>query len=456
MQNNSNKTHTHIISFSFSLDAIANLYHHLLLLVAATDGDNNTTMDPKTTTTLVIPTPQSSSLSYQPSPSNNNNSHILEITLISAQDLAPISKSLRTYALTWINPNRKRSTKIDNEGHNNPTWNDKFSFKVNEEFLYSENSAVHVEIYTVSWFRDVLVGTINVQLNNLINPYVNFQNSSNGKRFVALQIRRPSGNPQGILNMGVAIIESSMRSMPLLCNEIMDPTSLDYRDILDKKMSENYQEVADDDKQREINEKVQLWRSMSLGYSEIKNDELLIKGSSICNGSMANGSMVNGSELCSDVGPSASIVAAEIAAKRYQQLLPTIQSESREVETKKSKEMEDGERSLILEDLTAEEAYAKGLLSSNREKLRKETTATQTQTINGGHARRNSDGGGLFSCFGNAYGIEFRIVCGANNNNNNNDNNNKNNNNNVGNSSRNIPNNSNKGRKKWSSETNSA
>ncbi|KAH0755575.1 hypothetical protein KY290_025845 [Solanum tuberosum] len=320
-------------------------------------------MDPTTTTNLVIPTPQSSSLSYQPTP-NNNNSHILEITLISAQDLAPVSKSLRTYALTWINPNRKRSTKVDNEGHNNPTWNDKFSFKVNEEFLYSENSAVHVEIYTVSW---------------------------------------PSGNPQGILNMGVAIIESSMRSMPLICKEIMDPTSLDYRDILDKKMSENYQEVVDDDKQRELNEKVQLWRSMSLGYSEVNNDEFPIKGGSICNGSMANGSMVNGSELCSDVGPSASIVAAEIAAKRYEQLLSTVQPEPRQkVETKKSKEMEDGESSLILEDLTAEEAYAKGLLSSNREKLRKETIATQTQVINGGHARRNSDGGGLFSCFGNA------------------------------------------------------
>uniref|UniRef100_A0A0V0HI37 Putative ovule protein n=1 Tax=Solanum chacoense TaxID=4108 RepID=A0A0V0HI37_SOLCH len=217
-------------------------------------------------------------------------------------------------------------------------------------------------------------------------------------------------------------------------------------------MSENYQEVVDDDKQRELNEKVQLWRSMSLGYSEVNNDEFPIKGGSICNGSMANGSMVNGSELCSDVGPSASIVAAEIAAKRYQQLLSTVQPEPRQkVETKKSKEMEDGESSLILEDLTAEEAYAKGLLSSNREKLRKEAIATQTQAINGGHARRNSDGGGLFSCFGNAYGIEFRIVCGANSNNNDNNNNN----NNVGNSSR-IPNNSNKGRKKWSSETNSA
>ncbi|XP_059316016.1 uncharacterized protein LOC132066832 [Lycium ferocissimum] len=404
-------------------------------------------MDP---TNNNIPTPESSSLSYQPSLNNNfapsNNCHILEISLISAQDLAPVSKSLRTYALTWINPNRKRSTRIDNEGHNNPTWNDKFSFKVNDEFLYAEDSAVHVEIYTVSWFRDVLVGTIHVLLNNLINPFVKFQNA-NGKRFVALQIRKPSGIPQGILNMGVTILESSMRSMPLVCKDIMNPSSLDYRDILDKKMNENYQEV-DDNKQKEINDKVHLWRSFSLGYSEVNNEDFPNKGGSICNGSMANGSMLNGSELCSDVGPSASIIAAEIAAKRYQ--LPSQPARLpepplQEVQNQ-PKEIEDGESPIILEDLTAEEAYAKGLTSSSREKWRKETAAAQSQAVISGHSRRNSEGGGLFSCFGNAYGIEFRIVCGGNNNNNNN---------NPGSYSR-IPNTSNKGRKKWSSETNSA
>ncbi|KAJ8540254.1 hypothetical protein K7X08_030173 [Anisodus acutangulus] len=317
--------------------------------------------------------------------------------------------------------------------------------KVNDEFLYAEDSAVHVEIYTVSWFRDVLVGTIHVLLNNLINPFVKFQNST-GKRFVALQIRRPSGNPQGILNMGVVIIESSMKSMPLLGNEIMDPSSLDYRDILDKKMNENYQEV-DDEKQREINDKVHLWRSLSLGYSEVNNEDFPNKGGSICNGSMVNGSMVNGSELCSDVGPSASIVAAEIAAKRYQpSLQPARLPEPPLQEVQKQPEkMEDGESSIISEDLTAEEAYAKGLTSSSRERWRKETAVAQSQAVTVGHSRQTSDGGGLFSCFGNAYGIEFRIVCRANNNNNNN----------LGSSSR-IPNTSNKGRKKWSSETNSA
>ncbi|XP_009591729.1 uncharacterized protein [Nicotiana tomentosiformis] len=399
-------------------------------------------MDPNNN---ISTTPDSSSLSYQPSLNSNNNNiapnssnynHIIEISLISAQDLAPVSKSLRTYALTWINPNKKRSTRIDNEGHNNPSWNDKFSFKVNDEFLYSETSAVHVEIYTVSWFRDVLVGTVHVLLNNLINPFVN----SNGKRFVALQIRRPSGNPQGILNMGVSLINSSMKSMPLICSEIMNPSSLNYRDILDKKINENYQ--VDDEKQRQINDKVQLWRSLSLGYSEVNNEDFPNKAGSVCNGSMVNGSIVNGSELCSDIGPSASIVAAEIAAKRYQPpRQPARPEPPKEMHIKQPKEMEDGESS-ILEDLTAEEAYAKGLTSSI-EKGRKEMAVQAV--VNGGHSRRNSDGG-LFSCFGNAYGIEFRIVCGASNNSNNN---------NHGNSSR-IPNTSNRSRKKWSSETNSA
>ncbi|XP_069142901.1 uncharacterized protein [Solanum lycopersicum] len=346
------------------------------------------------------PTPSStitadSSLSSQPlhssSPNNNNNNHILEITLISAQDLSPVCKSLRTYALAWVNPNRKRTTRIDNHGHNNPNWNDKFSFRVDDEFLISDSSAIHVEIYTVSWFRDILVGTVKVILNNLVNPFENTSNSS--KKFVALQIRRPSGNPQGILNMGVSLIDKSKRSMPLFSE--ITPLSMDHRDILDRKI--NYINAQDEminnnhndtDEKLQITNKVQIWQSHNLAYSEINNGEFPNQA----------GSIVNGSELCSDIGPSASIVAAE-TAKKLQPMLPQRVASNRE--------NEDGESS-ILGELTAEEAYAKGL--------------EETKRGRGGHTRD----GGLYSCFGNAYCFEFTIVCGAgNNNNNNNDNNNQ-------------------------------
>ncbi|KAG2242435.1 hypothetical protein Bca52824_095718 [Brassica carinata] len=49
-------------------------------------------------------------------------------------------------------------------------------------------------------------------------------------RFVALQVRRTSGRPQGILNIGVGVLDGSMRSMPLYTH--MDSSAVGYRDLL--------------------------------------------------------------------------------------------------------------------------------------------------------------------------------------------------------------------------------
>ncbi|KAK9288031.1 hypothetical protein L1049_016476 [Liquidambar formosana] len=142
---------------------------------------------------------------------------LLELNVISAQDLAPVSRSMRTYAVAWVHPTRKLSTRIDSHGHINPTWNDKFVFRVDESFLRADTSAVMVEIYAVHWFKDVHVGTVRIIVGNLVPPPVRPHHHQHllGMRFVALQVRRSSGRPQGILNIGVALLDSSMRSMPL-------------------------------------------------------------------------------------------------------------------------------------------------------------------------------------------------------------------------------------------------
>ncbi|KAH7521996.1 hypothetical protein FEM48_Zijuj07G0091000 [Ziziphus jujuba var. spinosa] len=155
------------------------------------------------------------------------------MNVISAQDLAPVSRSMRTYAVAWVHPDRKLSTRVDTHGHNNPTWNDKFVFRVDEEFLHADTSAVMIEIYALHWFRDVHVGTIRVLVGNLIptpprtfrNPYPQL-----GMRFVALQVRRPSGRPQGILNIGVALLHSAMRSMPLYSQ--LSTSAVGYKQLM--------------------------------------------------------------------------------------------------------------------------------------------------------------------------------------------------------------------------------
>ncbi|XP_027367016.1 uncharacterized protein LOC113873189 [Abrus precatorius] len=160
---------------------------------------------------------------------------LLELNVISAQDLAPVGRNMRTYAVAWVHPDRKLSTRVDTQGHTGPTWNDKFVFRVDEEFLYSDESAIMIEIYALHWFRDIHVGTVRVLVGNLIPPPSRpFQSNRPplGMRFVALQVRRPSGRPQGILNVGVAVLDSSMRSMPLYTH---NASAVGYRHLMGEK-----------------------------------------------------------------------------------------------------------------------------------------------------------------------------------------------------------------------------
>ncbi|KAJ4840272.1 hypothetical protein Tsubulata_024968 [Turnera subulata] len=160
---------------------------------------------------------------------------LLELNIISAQDLASVTRKMKTYAVAWVNPNRKLTTRVDYDAHTNPTWNDKFVFRVDDDFLQGDTSAVMIEIYAVHWFRDIHVGTVRAIVGNLIPPaaasaHHHHHHLQLGMRFVALQVRRPSGRPQGILNIGVAILDSSQRSMPLYT--LNSSSAVGYRHLM--------------------------------------------------------------------------------------------------------------------------------------------------------------------------------------------------------------------------------
>nr|GMD65044.1 serine/threonine-protein kinase DDB_G0283821-like [Ipomoea batatas] len=256
-----------------------------------------------------------------PSSSSSAKSPATKWPIPPSRHLASVSKSQRSYALIWVNPGKKRSTSIDSKGLTNPTWNHKFSFRVDHDFLGSDDSAVNVEIYSVSWFRDVLVGTVRINVKHLLAPPTPSisQEGNKNERFMALQIRRPSGDPQGMLNMGVALFNSASRSKPVYSE--VSGTSSDCRDLLEKKMMKFFPD------------------SETAG-------EFPAKRGSVCNGSAVNGGSEPPKGACGE--------------------------------------------SLILGELTAEEAAAKGMTQQPGVKKK----------------------GRLVSCFGNAYGFEVTIVCG--------------------------------------------
>jgi len=135
---------------------------------------------------------------------------VLEINLISAQGLKPPSANLRrmqTYAIVWIDPSTKLRTRTDRVGSENPTWNDKFLFKVTPEYLSSETSGVSIEIYAIGCIRDALIGTVRFLVGNLrlSTPSAAITMPS----CIALQIRRPSGRFHGVINIGANVIDGS-------------------------------------------------------------------------------------------------------------------------------------------------------------------------------------------------------------------------------------------------------
>ncbi|MBA0618792.1 hypothetical protein Godav_028084 [Gossypium davidsonii] len=267
-------------------------------------------------------------------------SRILEVTLLSAEDLLEVYKTMKTYAIVWVQPDRKLATGIDQTGGTHPAWNDKFSF-----------------------------------------------------------LRRPSGRPQGILNMEVSLVDSTMRSLPLLEEPIPKPTENDHHE--------------DDESQNDklnVNVNAKMTRSQS-DRTELKMEdnsmERPVKGSTINGGFDAselddkcNGSMVNGGSVCStDVGPSASVVAAAIAHGLYK---PPVNNQVQTKENLRIKEWTRKER---------EEEELEMKIERWEPKIPPAATVSR-KSIRGKKGKGGSTK--LFSCFSNSFGIEISITCGGN------------------------------------------
>ena len=354
---------------------------------------------------------------------------LLEINVISAQDLAPVAKNIKAYAVAWLHPDRKLTTQIDPDGDNNPTWNEKFVFRVDDEFLNAEDSAIMIEIYASAWLRDVLIGTVGVLVSNLLPPSTRLNNRKSSKvRFVALQVRRPSGRPQGILNIGVNLVDATMRSMPMYSE--LSASAVGYWDIMDPKKEKPNQTQQQNHENLGYDSKLYtLQRSQSEKNDSTINDYTYNPGKQ--NGyyvddqgvgsevAMAltttkKGKIVNANgSLCSDVGPSPSVVAAAIAKGLYPVPLPAPRTAGNPMlHDWPGKDSEVGMKTKMIERWRSEPDMTPVYdhLGQNQKKGKPISTKGKGQNQRRpGHRRGN----GLFSCFGTALGCEFSITCGG-------------------------------------------
>uniref|UniRef100_A0A2N9EXZ2 C2 domain-containing protein n=1 Tax=Fagus sylvatica TaxID=28930 RepID=A0A2N9EXZ2_FAGSY len=302
---------------------------------------------------------------------------LLEINLVSAQDLEPVSKIMHTYAVAWLHPDHKLLTRIDQEGQTSPTWNEKFLFRVDNNFLKADNSAVMIEIYASSWLRDILIGTVRVLISNLLPP----TKAKWKMRIVPFHVRRPSGRPQGILNVGVTLLDSNMRNMPVY--KELAQSAIGYWDLMDVKgQKKNDSDSSSTSNNNSIQSHLQ--RSLS-ELSSFISDKYVAEMNSI-----------------DDVDLESLKKGKNVVSRR----LPVRSS----VE------------SSLVDDWVTEDTSAEGLKSKiARWRFELPPPIYDSSYAKFGwrprqsnrHARRHSTGGGLFSCFGKAYGFKCAISCGG-------------------------------------------
>ncbi|KAG1346495.1 hypothetical protein COCNU_06G003240 [Cocos nucifera] len=162
-------------------------------------------------------------------------SQLLEINLISAQSLKPPFglRRVQAYAVAWVEPAFKVRTHVDRTGGENPTWNDKFIFRVPTGFLANDStSAVAVEIYAAAGriLPDPLLGTVRLLVGNLRL----LSRHRDCPAFDAVGIRRPSGRFHGVLNVGAMLL----RCVSLVVAKALTACpAVGYRDLMGKEAS---------------------------------------------------------------------------------------------------------------------------------------------------------------------------------------------------------------------------
>ncbi|KAL3837687.1 hypothetical protein ACJIZ3_022278 [Penstemon smallii] len=133
----------------------------------------------------------------------------IEVTITSAKDLKNVnwrSGKLKPYAVVWIDPDKKCSTRVDEQGDTSPYWDEKLTVPFNSPI---HESTLHIDIVHVGTAEGTkpLIGSAKLRLNDVVDD-VGLGNCAE----LVLDLKRPSGRPQGKLDVKVIVREHRYRA----------------------------------------------------------------------------------------------------------------------------------------------------------------------------------------------------------------------------------------------------
>ncbi|KVI11431.1 protein SRC2 [Cynara cardunculus var. scolymus] len=133
----------------------------------------------------------------------------LEVTVSSAKNLKNVNwrhGPLKPYAIVWVDPKNKCSTPVDEEGDESPVWDQKLVIALNDPI---EESTLYIDIVHANAAEDTkpLIGSAKLRLKDVVDEVGIGECFADG-----LKLKRPSGRPQGKVEVKVYIREPRYRA----------------------------------------------------------------------------------------------------------------------------------------------------------------------------------------------------------------------------------------------------
>ncbi|OVA06732.1 C2 calcium-dependent membrane targeting [Macleaya cordata] len=134
----------------------------------------------------------------------------LEIKICSAKDLKNVNwrhGDLKPYAVVWVDPKSKCSTKVDEYGDTCPTWDETLVLPLSAPI--DDSTYLSIDIVHANAADDTkpLIGSARVPLNDIVDDV-----GIGEWAFRKLQLTRPSGRPQGKLELEIKVRECRYRA----------------------------------------------------------------------------------------------------------------------------------------------------------------------------------------------------------------------------------------------------
>lgn len=129
----------------------------------------------------------------------------VEVTITSAKDLKNVNwrhGELKPYAVVWVDPKSKCSTHVDDAGDTSPYWDQKLLIPFNTPI---DESTLYIDIVHAQATEDTkpLIGSARLPLRDV---------GLGSRTDRTLDLKRPSGRPQGKLEVTVSVREPSYRA----------------------------------------------------------------------------------------------------------------------------------------------------------------------------------------------------------------------------------------------------